>query len=271
MTTCVNKSGTPGSPCAQIMSQTGSRQGIVNDQILAKGYNTNYTASWFLVRTRVLFDSTGDFAVSPSGCPAGVKSRNSTAGPLNSAYSDSSGTPANFIPLLGCGATLTTTLTTGVGSFSTDTKLSVSMTGGPVRDRRRRRDHRRDSRPRQRQGRPRRHSPAGVVVAAEHASRLPPIRARTPRHLQYSVCRRARRRPDRPEQRRSDQQRFSGRREFVHERHGGSGLHRFVQPMDAGNQVTKDVGWVESPSPTRAQKNGLVGLADPTHPTVFIW
>ncbi len=130
---CIDKRGAqPGNPCAQIMDQTGSRQGLVNDQIYTKGYNTNYTASWFLVRSRVLLASTGGFAVNPAGCPAGVKSRNSTAGPLSSAYADSSGTPLSFIPLLGCGAASPTPLVAGVGDLPAETKLSVSMTGGPI-------------------------------------------------------------------------------------------------------------------------------------------
>jgi prepilin-type processing-associated H-X9-DG protein len=80
----------------------------------------------------VLLDAKGNFAVAPDGCPAGVKSRNSTAGPLNLAYADSSPTPLSFVPLLGCGAAASAPLTSGVGEFSAETRLAVSFTGGPV-------------------------------------------------------------------------------------------------------------------------------------------
>jgi prepilin-type N-terminal cleavage/methylation domain-containing protein/prepilin-type processing-associated H-X9-DG protein len=131
---CVNKRGQrPNNPCAKIMDTTGTRAAVVQDEILAKNYNTNYAASWFLVRSSVLLDSSGNFAVHPAGCPAGVKSRNSTAGPLSVAYAESSRTPMSFLPILACGAVASNPLSSGVAAYPAGAKLAVSFTGGPVK------------------------------------------------------------------------------------------------------------------------------------------
>jgi prepilin-type N-terminal cleavage/methylation domain-containing protein/prepilin-type processing-associated H-X9-DG protein len=143
--TCVNKLGSGPvtlpdatlqyNPCDKIINSDHaagkSRADIVGEEILQKHYNTNYTASWFLVRSGVALDEKGNFIASPSTCPKGVASRNSTYGSLNQAYADSSGTPLSIVPLLGCGATAGT-LAESVGSHSAGTPLAASFTGGPV-------------------------------------------------------------------------------------------------------------------------------------------
>jgi prepilin-type processing-associated H-X9-DG protein len=138
---CVNRLGSTAvtlpdntqkvNPCRKIFDGTGDRASIVRDEILKKHYNTNYTASWFLVRSGVALDEKGNFIASPSTCPKGIASRNSTYGALNQAYADSSGTPLSVISLLGCGGTAGA-LAADVGAHSAGTPLTASFTRGPV-------------------------------------------------------------------------------------------------------------------------------------------
>jgi prepilin-type processing-associated H-X9-DG protein len=135
---CVDKRGRePNNPCAKIMDGVGVRGVVVEDEILTKGYNTNYTASWFLVRSGVLLSEDADkklsFMVNPAGCAKSVTSRNSTAGPLNLSYAESSRTPVSILPLLACGATASAKSPSVVGPYQGGSSLTVSFTAGPVK------------------------------------------------------------------------------------------------------------------------------------------
>ena len=139
---CVNKRGSqPNNPCAKILDGSGDRASIVQSEILGKGYNTNYTASWYLVRSGVLLvPDPADparqklkFAAFPGTCPKSVTSRNSTLGPLNLNFTDSWGATLEAIPLLGCGATAAGMSAPGIASNSGRTNLAVSFTGGPIK------------------------------------------------------------------------------------------------------------------------------------------
>ncbi len=133
------------SPCYQIINaiatyapQSAVRQQLVTNAILAASYNTNYTASWFLVRTGVKLDASGNF-VQPtqSGCSWSLTNalldRNSTIGPLNPAWFQGANLPANAIPLMGCGAASPgKSLPVAMGTTDVGAGLTASMTGGPV-------------------------------------------------------------------------------------------------------------------------------------------
>lgn len=119
--TCVNRVGSPGkllpdgsllkNPCREIIEGNlapGSegRRALIESRILGNGFNTNYTASWFLVRGGVLLDDSGNPRASYSGCasPADLSNRTYCLGPLGQNTLDRSNAPAMLLPLLGDGA-----------------------------------------------------------------------------------------------------------------------------------------------------------------------
>jgi prepilin-type N-terminal cleavage/methylation domain-containing protein/prepilin-type processing-associated H-X9-DG protein len=95
---------TGGSP----LPAGATRRSICEGLIYAKGYNTNYTASWFMVRSNVNLDASGNIALNAAlaatmtGCTVGIKELNCSSGPMNQALADT-GCPMTQVPLLGCG------------------------------------------------------------------------------------------------------------------------------------------------------------------------
>jgi len=145
---CVNRAGgepeilPDGSqavnPCRQIISGAGTysagseaRRELVERLIYLKHYNTNYTASWFLVRSEVLLTSSGNLRAVKASCGRSLVSRNSTAGPRRREVRDRSPAASSFVPLLGCGAAAGT-LSAVLGRLPPGTSLAKTMTNGPV-------------------------------------------------------------------------------------------------------------------------------------------
>jgi prepilin-type processing-associated H-X9-DG protein len=143
---CVDTLGSPGkqaldgtvmtNPCRQIIEGsfapgTESRRALVDEQIFQKKFNTNYTASWYLVRTGVNLDAGGNPRQLRGGCGSSLKSRNTTLGPLTVSYLDAAEVPAGTVPLLGDGATVGT-LSQPLGSHSAGEMMSLSFTDGPI-------------------------------------------------------------------------------------------------------------------------------------------
>jgi prepilin-type N-terminal cleavage/methylation domain-containing protein/prepilin-type processing-associated H-X9-DG protein len=147
---CVNVLGSPAStapdgtpvknPCRQIVESgmaAGSepRRAFVEQEVFKQFYNTNYTATWFLVRSEVSLDAGGALRPGKAGCsvplfPLG--SRNYTAGPLRRPQVDTSITPSSIIPVLGDGGHSSKTLTHALGNLAPGTPLVVSFTDGPA-------------------------------------------------------------------------------------------------------------------------------------------
>ena len=132
--------GTPlPAPCMTICT-TGIAGGpseprrlLVEKDIWLRHYNTNYTASWFLVRGGVSIDGSGNLYESKPGCGVGLWNPNSCTGPLRLAVLDGSGgVSAGFVPLLGDGAPSTTTLPAQIGRLSAGEPLVPAYTAGPV-------------------------------------------------------------------------------------------------------------------------------------------
>lgn len=88
---------TGGSP---VPVNSEERRLIVENAIVKAGYNSNYVASWWLVRTGVKLGPDGNL-VGPAGCPISNKERTSTIGPLNRRVVDNASAPSSNIPLLG--------------------------------------------------------------------------------------------------------------------------------------------------------------------------
>jgi prepilin-type processing-associated H-X9-DG protein len=70
-----------------------------------KGYNTNYVASWYLVRSAIKLDNDGTTTTSKTGSgSSSYKGLELTQGPLTRRMVESTTIPSSNIPLLGCGA-----------------------------------------------------------------------------------------------------------------------------------------------------------------------
>jgi prepilin-type processing-associated H-X9-DG protein len=108
-----------------------ARRSLVEQQIFKNHYNTNYTASWYLVRSDVLLDSSGNLQARNPGCPAAIQSTNSTLGPVKLRQIDNGKAPSNTIPLMADGAPVGTLLMT-VGSVSAGELVVAAATAGPV-------------------------------------------------------------------------------------------------------------------------------------------
>ena len=74
-------------PCRQIAIAnmapgSETRRQLVERAVFDKFFNTNYTASWYLVRSAPILDESGNLRVAQDGCGLDVRSRNCTGGPL---------------------------------------------------------------------------------------------------------------------------------------------------------------------------------------------
>jgi len=144
---CIDHLGSPpgtypdGSPrlnaCRQIAALppgSDQRRTKVEELLFLKGYNTNYVASWFLVRGDIRTDSSGNLR-STAACAAGIKERVSTAGYLAAARVGSGTVPSNHIPFLGCANAANLpegVLQQQVGPHDAGTRLAEGLTAGPV-------------------------------------------------------------------------------------------------------------------------------------------
>jgi len=98
-------------PCREIATNdyapdSSERNTIVKDQIYDQQYNTNYTAHWFLIRSRVRMtyvskQPTGTVDNLASGAPATTLA--STRGPITSPMLDNATTSSSLVPILGDG------------------------------------------------------------------------------------------------------------------------------------------------------------------------
>jgi prepilin-type N-terminal cleavage/methylation domain-containing protein/prepilin-type processing-associated H-X9-DG protein len=131
------------SPCRKIVElpeyQTPGpvRDSLLISSILQKGYNSNYTASWFFVRGGLVPDAQGNPKNSNTRCPSApvnLMERKFCLGPLKSSYLDSSKAPISLIPLIGDGGIgdpLNFDALNAVPGYEDAKFTVVSMTRGP--------------------------------------------------------------------------------------------------------------------------------------------
>lgn len=124
-------------PCRRILVDsiapaTPERRQIVEDQIYKKKFNTNYTASWYLVRGGVQLTADGNLSTSISGCAASLDAPWSAVGPLRLLDVESAKTSASVIPLMGDGAQVDV-LPVQIGEHKAGTPLAKAFTNGPVK------------------------------------------------------------------------------------------------------------------------------------------
>jgi prepilin-type processing-associated H-X9-DG protein len=107
------------------------RRQHVEEKIFNEHYNTNYTASWWLVRSAVVLDSSGNLKSDRPGHTPSLASRCGTLGPLTQERADAAAAASSFIPLLGCGAA-GAPLRQAIGPHGAGVITVPSMTAGPV-------------------------------------------------------------------------------------------------------------------------------------------
>jgi prepilin-type N-terminal cleavage/methylation domain-containing protein/prepilin-type processing-associated H-X9-DG protein len=143
---CVNTAGTAGrmapdgtpiiNPCRQIINgplPPGSevRRSLIENEVMKKKYNTNYAASWYLVRSGVVLGADGNARLAQPACGNSLMSRNTTMGPLQLAFLDAAKVPAANVPLMG-DATTVGALSQNLGPYTAGEPLAKSFTSGPV-------------------------------------------------------------------------------------------------------------------------------------------
>lgn len=119
----------PSTPPIDALSAT--RAEVVTQKMLEQGYDTNYAASWFLVRTGLNPDENGNPSLGSATCGSDPLGRNTTRGPLTTRILDGSSSPANTVPLL-CDAAAIGLLSMGAGELASGTPYTISIVGGPV-------------------------------------------------------------------------------------------------------------------------------------------
>jgi prepilin-type N-terminal cleavage/methylation domain-containing protein/prepilin-type processing-associated H-X9-DG protein len=161
---CFDREGSPsytsdlGTPVLNIsrrISTTGAppdsedRARLIDQYVLQQGYNTNYAASWFLLRTEFVLDENGNPQLTDPRCEStpgsGVDSagrlltdprgRHVTRGPLTTSYLSSANAPQSTVPLL-CDASPTRILTRQVGELSGGSYATTPIVGVPIYSRR---------------------------------------------------------------------------------------------------------------------------------------
>jgi len=109
------------------------RRSWIEERIFNKGYNTNYTATWFLCRSGVLLNNGGQVESRTGSCLADITSVQSTMGPLSQSKTDASVISSSTIPLIGCGAAKPNEmLVDAMGGVKAGKPVTYPMTGGPV-------------------------------------------------------------------------------------------------------------------------------------------
>lgn len=130
--------GTPIlNPCRRILSTplapgSEARRLVVEERVFDKHYNTNYTASWYLVRGGVNLDGNGNPIQARAGCGTSLRTTNVTKGPLTIQRVDGADAISAYIPLLADGAPSLRTLGQSIGPHDAGVTLVQSFTPGPV-------------------------------------------------------------------------------------------------------------------------------------------
>jgi prepilin-type N-terminal cleavage/methylation domain-containing protein/prepilin-type processing-associated H-X9-DG protein len=134
--------GTPKvNPCRRILGAWSggaaiepgpARRELVERTIFLPGYNTNYCASWWMVRSGVTLDQSGNLFSAGGHTPLSTLERHCTLGPLMRAKLDGSGVTSSIIPLLADAAAAPEFLSDNLGDIPGGQPMAQSMTRGPV-------------------------------------------------------------------------------------------------------------------------------------------
>ncbi len=108
------------------------RQQAIIKQVVENGYNTNYAATWFFVRSECSLDESGNLKKKNDSCDDDIRGTNVTRGPLTLKTLDSGRAAGSTVPLI-TDASATDSLSQGLpGFFKAGDMYVVSMVGKPV-------------------------------------------------------------------------------------------------------------------------------------------
>ncbi len=129
-------------PCYRLITESATfpvgseaRRLLIEKEIWEKNFNSNYVASWYLVRSGVKLDTSGNLTPVLTGCPTSAKERKNTLGPLTRRTIDNGQAPSSNIPLLGDtapGDIREAVLTAAVGTVEVGDRLGEAFTDGPA-------------------------------------------------------------------------------------------------------------------------------------------
>jgi prepilin-type processing-associated H-X9-DG protein len=110
---------------------------LVNKKMIEEGLNTNFAASWFLVRSELRIDAEGNpLPGNPAFTDTDVKGRNVTKGPLTTRLLDSGQAASSTVPML-CDAAALGILSANVGNLLSGAFYGTPIVGGPLGHRKR--------------------------------------------------------------------------------------------------------------------------------------
>ncbi|HLA83846.1 MAG TPA: DUF1559 domain-containing protein [Thermoguttaceae bacterium] len=123
-------------PCRAIVDfhlapDAEERRQHVEKEVYNEHFNTNYTASWWLVRSGARLDNSGNLTSDKAGISPSLESPHSTMGPLTQARADLAKRSSSFVPLLGCGGP-SELLSMSIGENLSGLPTAATMTKGPV-------------------------------------------------------------------------------------------------------------------------------------------
>ena len=117
---------------SSIAPSDAKRVELIGQKMVAQGFNTNYAASWFLLRTEFNLDEDGNLEANDSTCsdmdPRGL---NVTKGPLKTSYLDGSRAPASSVPML-VDASPTGYVTATTDKIQAGTLYTTPIVGVPI-------------------------------------------------------------------------------------------------------------------------------------------
>ncbi len=120
---------------ANLPPGSAARAAIISRKMLDNGFNTNYAATWFFVRSGYRLGPDGNPAKNNLECSStDPKGRNLTIGPLTIRLLDGGQAAAHTVPLL-CDASTTGQLSASVGELSAGSFYSLPVVGSPIRSR----------------------------------------------------------------------------------------------------------------------------------------
>ncbi|QEF96516.1 hypothetical protein Mal15_05440 [Stieleria maiorica] len=116
-----------------IPPKTPARTALVAKKMIDEGYNTNYAASWFMLRTEFNLSADGNLApINPACADMDPRGRNVTKGPLEVQYLDGSRATLSTVPLL-CDATPSGYLSATIGErLPAGGLYTTPIVGGPI-------------------------------------------------------------------------------------------------------------------------------------------
>jgi len=123
-------------PCRRIVEDdlapsSEERRLLVETEIYDAYFNTNYTASWILVRGSPLLDASGNFRTQSASCAADHLAVGSSLGPLQLRLVDGAKIPSSTIPLLADGS-VSDVLAMRIGEANASAPAAQPFTRGPA-------------------------------------------------------------------------------------------------------------------------------------------